>query len=286
MQCLGEESMFRRLVALGLVGLFIVMSFVMAEDSIGPYNPIADVNRDGKVDILDLVEVGQAYGSNYTLMHQTNKTTVTVLSYENNNFAFVENALVAVFPQGGSKDGKWNYTDSSGTITFDLNANSTYIAIGWNNDRESYNYANFTTDSSGEALVVIWLTYYPESSLIRSIPKSWIVITLLDNRTGKPYVPNATVSAHMFAFSFECINFSDEGGSTIVATSSGWYYFGQTFTGIHAWDLSRYVAYPPFPLPNTNVYLMVDPLYFLQYANCTFRTDEYGGSYVVFPIYR
>jgi hypothetical protein len=39
--------MLRRFIAVGLVGFFLVMSFVVAEDNIGPYNPIADVNKDG-----------------------------------------------------------------------------------------------------------------------------------------------------------------------------------------------------------------------------------------------
>jgi len=266
--------MLKRFVALGLVGLFLVMSLVVAEDSIGPYNPIADVNKDGVVDILDLVEVGQAYGSNYTLAHQTNKTTITVLSFENNNFSFVENALVAVFPGGG--EGQWKCTNSSGTVAFDLSVNASYVAIAWDDTRSSYNYADFTTDSSGEASVVIWLSYYPESSPIRSIPKGWIVMTFLNSTTGKPLIDTSRWGLDVFVLRF------------FNSTSGDWVFpghgceMGVTRTGILAVDARGWS----------------DPYFFKQNmvykgdwgngqvgGHFVYDADEYGGSYVVEVIY-
>lgn len=266
---LGEKRMLRKFVALGLVGLFLAMSLVVAEDSIGPYNPVADVNRDGIVDILDLVEVGQAYGSNYTLMHQTNKTTVTVLSYENNNFSYVENALVAVFSQSDIMEGQWNYTNSSGVVDFDLNANSSYIAIAWDSDRFRYNYANFTTNSLGEASATIWLSYYPKSSM-RSIPKGWIVITFLNNATSKPYT-----SEHIEIYAIEIYNSTNDGWST-----SEWY-LGPTHTGILAMDCQKYAHSCPYTKPNVvfKAWYFAWPSYRSRYS--VYHTDEYGGIYAV-----
>jgi hypothetical protein len=270
--------MFRKFVALGLVGLFLAMTLVIAEDSIGPYNPIADVNKDGVVDILDLVEVGQAYGSNYTLMHQANKTTVTVLSFENNNYSYIENALVAVFPQGG--EGQWNYTDSYGIVAFGLIANSSYVAIAWDSTRSNYNYANFTTNSFGEALVTIWLGYYPSSSPIRSIPRGWFVITFLDNTTGKPYMESGYYVNARFLDVYN-------------TTSDNWIITGpwdmfDCHTGIEAINMK---GFPPGECPWAEPYLVfkarytrlkTEPPYeisFLCYS--IHQTDEYAGAYVV-----
>jgi len=264
--------MLKKIVGLGLVCLFVAVSFVVAEDDIGPYNPSADVNRDGAVDILDLVEVGQAYGSNYTLMHQANKTTVTVLSFENNNFSYVENALVAVFPQGGSMTGQWNYTDSSGITAFDLSANSSYVAIAWSNNRSCYNYANFATNSFGEALVTIWLYYDAESSPIRSIPKGWIVMTFLNRTTGEP----PTMAKWMLVAAYYIYN----------STSDEWiqkvtYVLAAGKTYIFAIDSSKFSQDCPYTKPNV-----------IFKGQCGFSggpyqwyiidTDEYGGAYVVY----
>jgi len=276
---LGEKRMLRKFVALGLVGLFLAMTLVVAQDSIGPYNPIADVNKDGVVDILDLVEVGQAYGSNYTLAHQTNKTTITVLSFENNTFSFVENALVAVFPQTDHMNGQWKNTNSSGMVAFDLNANSSYIAITWDNNRSSYNYANFTTNSSAEASVIIWLSYYLQSSPIRSIPRGWVVMTFLDNRTGQPCTDEKVKKALIVV----------EGTFTFAYPENfTWVYNAQWIlggggTGIFAIDSSKYHCLYPYIGSNTNVCIMLT-YGFALIRYFTYRTDEWGGAYVVVPI--
>lgn len=277
-----KKNLTKKVVSIGLMCLFIAMSFAIAEDSIGPYNPIADVNRDGRIDILDLVEVGQAYGAEYIPITQPNKTTVTVLSFENNNFSFAENALVAVFPQGSGMEGQWKYTNSSGTVAFDLSTNSSYIAIAWDSTRSSYNYANFTTNSKGEASMIIWLNYFPEASPIRSIPRGWILMTILDNNTGEPYTydtlwvlaKNFTVSVSADPpFSWSCW---------------GTYCVGLVDTGLYAVDSSNYgIGYDiPFTRPNVNVAVTFEREPGGEAGNCTFRTDEYGGAYVVATIYR
>jgi len=270
--------MLRKFVALGLVDLFLVMSFVVAEDSIGQYNPIADVNRDGVVDILDLAEVGQAYGSNYTLIHQANKTTISVLSFENGNFSFVENSLVTVFPQGESQHGQWKYTNSSGMVTFELTANSNYIAIGWSEDRSAYNYANFTTNSLGEASVTIWLDYYSESSPIRSIPKGWLVMTFLNGTTGEPYTTVDVI------FSWGVGTYNTTSDQWFMPDYGNWY-FDAGQTGIFAIDTTKYSQnHPtcPYTRPNLTFKLKFqypDPSTTLCYS--IIHTDEYGGAYVV-----
>ena len=86
--------MQRKLFVLSLLCLFIVLSLAQAQ-SIMPYNPSADVNKDEVVDILDLTEVGQAFGSNYSLRTEENRTVVTVLSFARDP-PEIEGALVTL----------------------------------------------------------------------------------------------------------------------------------------------------------------------------------------------
>jgi len=261
----------RRFVALCLIGLFLAMRFVVAQDSIGPYNPIADVNKDGIVDILDLVEVGQSYGSNYVLMHRANKTTVTVLSYENDNFSYVEDALVAIFTPGASEESAlYNYTDSSGTVAFQLSPNSTYVAIAWNTTRNAYNYASFTTNLLGEASVAIWLNYYQESSPIRSIPQGWLVILILDNGTGR-------------LASLTGMDWFDGTGERFTANGHeqvSWNGSSAFFIGIESSVFKAENTYW-WNVPLANFACDLGD-YHGQYqrGNFTYRTDEFGGAYV------
>jgi len=270
--------MLRKFVALGLVGLFLVMSLVVAEDGIGPYNPIADVNKDGIVDILDLVEVGQAYGSNCTSMHQANKATVTVLSYENNDFSFAENALVAIL--GG--ESPWKYTNSSGTAAFDLSANGTYVAVAWSEDKSRYNYANFTTDSLGEAAVTIWLSQYPLSSPIRSMPRGWIVLLFFDNNTDQPYIHDYM---DLFAQTFNVSGYLEHWNITYAFGGYDPCYLGGTATGIYAAQCDP--LGPNALRPNRNVFLQVlsPPPNNIALVG-VYSTDEYGSAYKVYTIYR
>lgn len=166
-----------------LVGLILVSStFQIAVSGSNPssYDVMADINRDRTIDVNDLSRLGRAYGSNLVLASELGKTVVTVLSSEKEP-PEVENARVAVFdPElfdewfgGDARDAK--YTNSSGTAIFELDPDRNFTAIAWSG--LSYNYANFTTNSLGEASVLVMLG---ESAL----PKEWVVVTLLDNETG------------------------------------------------------------------------------------------------------
>jgi len=175
------RSILKKIVGLGLVGLFVFVSFAVAEDNIGPYERIADVNKDGTIDILDLVEVGQAYGSNLTISSEPNKTVVTVLSFDKEP-SEVENATVAIFdPELYRVAIDVQYTNSSGIATFELGSDKNYTAIAWYD--LAYNYANFTTNSLGESSMLILLGE-PSTPPIRSLPSGWIVVTVQNNETG------------------------------------------------------------------------------------------------------
>jgi len=167
--------MLRKIVALGLAGLFLAMTFVVAENSVEPYNPIVDVNRDGTVDILDLVEVGQAYGSNFTLPTHPNQTLVYVYQVEKYP-AEVQNARVAIVdPNDNYQVVQVEYTNSTGFANFTLNSHSNYTALAWNNT--TYSYVDFTTNESGKASVVIQLGY-------PHLPHSWVVLTVINATSG------------------------------------------------------------------------------------------------------
>lgn len=170
-----KKNIFKKIVPLSLVSLFLVISFAVAENGIGPYNPIADINRDGIVDILDLVEVGKAYGSNLTLPTQSNQTVVYVYQLESSP-SEVQNARVTIIdPNYYYQAVQVKYTNSSGAVSFTLEPNSNYTAITWSNT--TYNYANFTTNEFGEASVAIQLGY-------PHLPPNWVTITLI-NKTSE-----------------------------------------------------------------------------------------------------
>lgn len=178
--------MFRKFVALGLVSLFLAMSLAVAEDNIGPYNRAADVNGDSVVDILDLTAVGQAYGSNYTLASEANRTVVTVLSFAKNP-PEIEMAVVAIPIAYWHPYPLVSVTNSSGTAVFELSSNTTYTAYAFYDD--AYNYANFTTNFRGEAsvLVVLGLSSCP---VIRNLPPRTLVFAFRDNVT-RTYVTHS-----------------------------------------------------------------------------------------------
>jgi len=175
--------MLRKFVALGLVGLFVAISFVVAEDSIGPYDRMADVNKDCIVDILDLVEVGQAYGSNYTLSAIPNKTVITVLSFVRNP-PEIEGALVAIGLDDYHKPLAWSYTNTSGVAIFDLAPNTSQRVYAWSGS--AYNYADFSTNSQGEASVLIVLGE-PTATTIRKLPSELVFYTLINGQNGSLY---------------------------------------------------------------------------------------------------
>jgi hypothetical protein len=183
----------RRFVALCLIGLFLAMQFVVAHDNIGPYDRAADVNRDGIVDIIDLTQVGQAYGSNYTLRSQANTTVITVASFAMSP-PEVENTRVAIFsrwPTGGwTKAISFEYTNASGIAVFELSPNSSYRAVAWRTIPEehssSYSYTDFETNSFGEVSSMVVLGE-PEVPSVQLLPALSIVFTLLNKTTGLLY---------------------------------------------------------------------------------------------------
>jgi hypothetical protein len=174
-------------IGLFLAGLVLIVSFAQMAVTISDssYDRMADVNRDRTVDVNDLSRLGKAYGSNLILPTEPSKTVVTVLSFDQDP-PEVENAKVAVidaempypFPP---EVNNVTYTDSSGIAAFDLSSNKNYTAIAWSS--QAHNYANFTTNSQGEASILITLGE-PSIPPIRSLPQGWIVVTLLDNETG------------------------------------------------------------------------------------------------------
>jgi len=175
--------MLKKIVALGLVGLFLAMSLVVAQDNIGSYDRAADVNGDGIVDILDLTQVGQAYGSNYTLGSEVNKTVVTVVSFVKEP-PEIQDALVVINP---GEYASAAITNSSGVAVFDLLANSSYTAYAWSGG--ACNNVGFSTNSWGEASVLITLGE-PLMPMIRNTPQGKVLLTFRNNVTSAFYLQN------------------------------------------------------------------------------------------------
>ena len=179
--------MLRRFVALGLVGLFLAMSLVVAQDDIGSYDRAADVNGDGIVDILDLTQVGQAYGSNYTLRSQENKTVITVVSFANSP-PEVESARIAVFASvhwdWAESYTSFSYTNASGVAVFELSPNSSYKAVAWRmipgDNSTLVSYTDFETNPFGEASAIIVF----DKPTVSSLPARSLLITLLNDTSG------------------------------------------------------------------------------------------------------
>jgi len=174
-----------------LIGLILVgSSFQIAASSSNPssYDVMADVNRDRIVDVNDLSRLGKAYGSNLVLPSEAGKAVVTVLSFGKEP-PEIENARVAaVDPE--LLHNQWENpinvtcTNSSGIATFDLSPNKNYTAIAWS--ASAYSYANFTTNSLGEASVMILLAE-PSMLPVHALPEGWVVVTLLNNETNSLY---------------------------------------------------------------------------------------------------
>jgi hypothetical protein len=179
------KNMIKKILVLTLIGLFLSIPIARTQNG-GTYNPSADVNHDGTVDIQDLATVGQAYGTNLTLPYQTNKTVITVLSYQNGDNSPVQNAMVKVYLTfTGTSLGLSCATNSSGIAIFDLKANTNYTALVWSSDLSSYNYANFTTNSAGEASEIIWLGNQEDSpNIIQTLPDGWFIALFVNRTTG------------------------------------------------------------------------------------------------------
>jgi len=166
-------------IRLCLVGLILVLGFTQVVETVpqlSSYNPVADVNRDGIIDVFDLIKVAIAFGSTQTLPTQSNQTVVYVYQIETEP-PEVQNARVAIIdPDCYYQAVHVGYTNSSGLVNFTLNPNSNYTAIAWS--KTTYNYANFTTNHYGEATVIVQLGY-------PNLPPHWVAITMINRTSGE-----------------------------------------------------------------------------------------------------
>lgn len=161
-------------VLLSLVIVLVLVPTASTNPDNSTYDPMADVNRDGVIDIYDLARLGKAYGTTQTVPTIPNQTVVYVYQIEKDP-AEVENARVAIIdPDYCYQAVQVNYTNSSGLVNFTLNPNSNYMAIAWSN--ATYNNANFTTNEYGEASVIIQLGY-------PHLPANWATITIVNRTT-------------------------------------------------------------------------------------------------------
>jgi hypothetical protein len=166
-------------IGLCLVGLMPVLSLaqVAVTRSNSSYDPMADVNRDGLVDVDDLNRIGHAYGST-GLVHEAGKTVISVW----NETSPMGNVRIAIFD--GWTPQKVGYTDSTGTVNFILNPTKNYTAVAWR--EANYNYANFTTNSWGEASVSVLL-----DNKSKHLPSNWVVVSVV-NETSEAFVVPTT----------------------------------------------------------------------------------------------
>jgi len=203
-----------------MVGLMLVLVFTqlaVTTSSESSYDIMADVNRDRIVDVNDLARLGNAYGSSLVLSSEPNKTVVTVLSFDKEP-PEVENSTVAIIDTEAFTE--WfgdaidvEYTNSSGIVAFELDSNKNYTAIAWCGS--AYNYANYTTNSFGEASVLILLGE-PSLPPIRVLPKGWITITLVNNETGTLHFKGA------MAMGIERIVRFDEPEHSFISENVAW----------------------------------------------------------------
>jgi hypothetical protein len=271
----------RRFVALCLIGLFLAMPFVVAQDSVGPYNPIADVNKDGVVDILDLVDVGQSYGSNCTSLIEPNMTTVLVLSYDNNSQVMpVANAIVSVLLNDTNVPPHWKSANSTGMATFDLDPNRSYFIMAWSSDYTEYNYVSVTTNSQGEAFATIWLSYplSPNNSPspIRTSPEEKAVVVIIDRNTSLPLSSKPGWPCNVF---YLLKNVSVQQNPPRPDN------YSMNFIGYTISD-NYGIACFPYVHPNIDylvcLYTGIPPGYTMPI--CVFHTDQYGGAYTIVTI--
>lgn len=193
-------------IKLYLAGLIVVLVFTqiaVTSSEVSSFDYMADVNRDGIVDIHDLERLGEAYGSSLALPSETNKTVVAVLSFDKQP-PEVENARVAiidpeVFSPFFGDAVAVQYTNSSGITTFDLGSNRNYTAVAWRGS--AYNYANFTTNLLGEASILIMLGE-PSLPPTRALPQGWVIVTFLDNETGSVIFEEFMIKAYRLWYSF------------------------------------------------------------------------------------
>jgi len=199
----------------GLIAILVSTQVALTTSDLSSYDLMADFNRDRIVDADDLARLCNAYGSSLVLPSEPNKTVVTVLSFDKDP-PEVENATVAIIDTGVFTE--WfgdavdvKYTNSSGIATFELDCNNNYTTIAWSTS--AYNYANFTTNSYGEASVLILLGE-PSLPPIRELPKGWIVITLVNNETGILHFKGAMAVEQIVRF--------DEAEHSFISENVAW----------------------------------------------------------------
>lgn len=164
-------------VVLSLFLLLVLVPQAVTNPEDSSYDPMSDVNRDKTIDAYDLNRLGKAYGSTQTIPTQPGKTTIYVYQLETDP-PQIENARIAIIdPEYSYRAVQIGYTNSSGITAFTLNPNSNYTAIAWS--KTTYNYANFTTNESGEASVTLQLGF-------SNLPTNWIVITII-NATSRAF---------------------------------------------------------------------------------------------------
>jgi hypothetical protein len=265
-------------------------SFIGVTASGTEYDPMSDVDKDLDVDIFDVVRLAGVYGSDFVLPSQPNRTTVTVLSYEEGGIIYENNSLVALFPQLVAMEGVWKYTNATGTVAFDLNPNENYVAMAWSEDRSSYNYVNLTTNSQGEADVVIWLNHWSPPSTqsypIRTFPKGWVIISVFDNNTGKPYTYAAEQGQQVMLY---FLNFTADPYVDRSFSYGSQPYAALIESGILAIDSKKTLHTNGAFYPLSDVAVSICDVSFspeFSVANCTYRTDEFGGAHTTATIYR
>lgn len=184
----------RILPLVGLILVLVSIQIVVTSSDVSSYDLMADINRDRIVDASDLARLGKAYGSSLVLPSEPNKTVVTVLSFDGDP-PEVENATVVIFDP--ELFNEWfgdpidiQCTNSSGIATFELGPSKNYTAIVWSGS--AHNYANFTTDTLGEASPLVLLGE-PSGPPIHSLPQGWVVITVINNQTGSIYSADTAI---------------------------------------------------------------------------------------------
>jgi len=187
----------------GLIAILVSTQVALTTSDLSSYDLMADFNRDRIVDAEDLARLCNAYGSRLVLPSEPNKTVVTVLSFDKDP-PEVENARVAIVDPN-TLDNQVNnpinvkHANSSGIATFELDSSKNYTAIAWSGS--AYNYNNFTTNSLGEASVLILLGE-PSLPPIRALLQGWVVVTVLENETGTIVSPGIDFALLIYRIEF------------------------------------------------------------------------------------
>jgi hypothetical protein len=229
------------------------------------YDPMADVNRDGLVDVSDLQRIGHAYGST-GLIHETGKTVIAVW----NETSPIENVRLAIVgspwanPEG-IRVLQVAHTDSSGIADFDLNVNTDYVCLAWSGSR--YCYANFTTDEYSEASVRMLL-----DADRKSLPYRWLVFTIVNKTTGDLVNQSSIDVLYMWSFRYDSASYGlvDDG------------YFSAALINEIGVCIGWGIDWAGYNLTGRSVVVVAATIYgiWLQPGSC-FMTDENGNANVV-----